>query len=338
MTPPAAPTGAPAMPASRSAHPTVGDAPLRHVQWRAGAQPVRSVVLAIAVAALAGCAGTEVQRAEQLGALGKAYADTVSAAGNAATSSSIAFALDEIVKERKAGALGDEQAREDALTRQIQTLMQRQQLVAESNQQLALLAAYFAALESFANEAIGKEAEAATTGLADSIVRVGKAIEANPQAKARVSAAEATAIARLAGLVAHQIHGRALARTLERDAAMIGTQLRLVAKVLATYSEWIRTRTDLELADHYRHKVIRPFVAAGALPAAWDRDVRHYLEGATYAPQLGKALDAAKRMEVFWAGYLAGDTSVVGLVADLKEVRVILEAILAYQAARAKND
>jgi hypothetical protein len=39
-------------------------------------------------------------------------------------------------------------------------------------------------------------------------------------------------------------------------------------------------------------------------------------------------------MERFWAGYLAGDTSISGMVADLKEVAQLLDAVAAYRKAR----
>jgi hypothetical protein len=293
------------------------------------------IALLAACAVLAGCAATQIQRAEQLGTLGKAYADAVTAAGDEAMASTITFSLDEIRKERKGGAFATREEREKAIAAEIDRLRRRQMLVVESDAQVALLAEYFAGLEQFAKQDVAGSVEAATGGLTASINQLGSAIENNPQAKATLSEPERTAIAKLSGLVARQVHGQALARILERDAAMIGTQLKLLAKVLATYAEWIGARSDMELTEFYRENVVKPFAAPGELPSGWDRDVRAYLRGSSLAEQLVKAQAAGQRMERFWAGYLAGDTSLAGIVADLKDVQRLLDAVSAYRKARA---
>jgi hypothetical protein len=55
----------------------------------------------------------------------------------------------------------------------------------------------------------------------------------------------------------------------------------------------------------------------------------------TLSEQLVKAQAAGERMERFWAGYLAGETSIAGMVADLKEVQQLLDAVSAYRKAKA---
>ncbi len=90
--------------------------------------------------------------------------------------------------------------------------------------------------------------------------------------------------------MAREVHGQALARILQRDADMIGTQLKLLSKVLATYAEWIGARNDIEIKEFYRESVVKPFAATGDLPAGWDQDVRTYLRGSSLAEQLVKAL------------------------------------------------
>jgi len=291
----------------------------------------------VAALVLSACAATNIQRAEQLGALGKAYGDAVSAAGDEAMASTVDFSLDELRKERKGGAFQTQVEREKAINSEIERLKKRQQLVAESDAQVAFLGEYFADLEQFAKQDVASSVETATGSLTDSINQLGLAIENNPEAKAKLSDAERTSIAKLAGLVARQVHGQALARILERDAAMIGTQLKLLSKVLATYAEWINARSDMEIKAFYRDNVVKPFAAAGDLPAGWDKDVRTYLRGASLSEQLSKAQAAGQRMERFWAGYLAGETSVAGMVADLKEVQKLLDAIAAYRKAKAAN-
>jgi len=135
--------------------------------------------------------------------------------------------------------------------------------------------------------------------------------------------------------VAREVHGQALARILQRDADMIGTQLKLLSKVLATYAEWIGARNDIEIKEFYRESVVKPFAATGDLPAGWDQDVRTYLRGSSLAEQLVKAQAAGQRMERFWAGYLAGDTSIAGMVAELRDVQRLLDALSAYRKAKA---
>jgi hypothetical protein len=295
----------------------------------------RGIAAVLALATLCGCAATSVQRASQMGALGKAYGDAVVAAGDEAIASSVTFDLTELRKERKGGAFATSAEREAALKSEIERLTKRQALVAESDAQVALLSEYFETLAQYANQDVGGAVEKSTGGLTDSINALGLAIQDNPEAKARLSDAQRTAIGKLAGLVAHQVHGQALSRILERDAAMIGTQLALLSKVLATYAEWIGARNDMEMKDFYRANVMGPFVATGDLPAQWDNNVRTYLQQTNVSAQLVKAQAAGQRMERFWAGYLAGETSITGMLADLKEVQQLLDAISAYRKAKA---
>jgi hypothetical protein len=174
-------------------------------EWRAmfgagdaatGSRVFRLALLFL-VLALSGCAATNIQRAEQLGALGKAYADAVSAAGDEAMASTIAFSLEEIKKERKGGAFKTADDREKAIVGEIDILKKRQSLVDESDAQVALLGEYFASLEQFAKQDVGGSVETATGGLADNINKLGTAIKNNPEAKATLSDSERSAIAKL---------------------------------------------------------------------------------------------------------------------------------------------
>jgi len=285
---------------------------------------------------LSGCATTQVQRAEQLGMLGKTYANAVTLAGDEAMAISITFSLTEIRQLRADGAFSemDMEGRKNAINLKIDILKQRQQLVETSNQLLAMLAEYFAGLEEFAKQDISTPFETETGGLVDSINKAGNTVEKNPEAKKKISDAERASIAKLSGLVARQVHGQALARVLERDAPMIGTQLKLMSKILATYSEWIRARSDMELKEFYRDRVVKPFVGTGELPESWDQDVRRYLQGTSLSEQLAKAQDAGERMERFWTGYLAGEISISAVVADLKDMERLLQAISDFAKAR----
>jgi hypothetical protein len=177
------------------------------------------------VMALSSCATTQVQRAEQIGVMGRTYADAVTLAGDEAMASSIAFSLAEIRKERTGGAFPTPEDRSKALKNQIEILEERQQMVQTSNQALALFAEYFADLEQFAKQDVSTSFETATGGLVESINKIGKAVENDSQAKAQISDAERTSLAKLSGSVARQVHGQALARVLDRDAARIGTRL-----------------------------------------------------------------------------------------------------------------
>lgn len=288
--------------------------------------------------ALSSCATTQVQRAAQLGVLGKTYAEAVTLAGNEAMATSITFSLSEIQKERAGGAFSSPEDRSKAIKDQIEILSQRQQLVNTSNQLLALLAEYFADLEQFAKQDISTSFETATGGLVDSINKVGGTVENNTQAKAKISDAERTSLSKLSGMVARQVHGQALAEILERDAVMIGTQLKLMGKILATYSEWIRSRSDMELKEFYRDRVLKPFVATGDLPGKWEQDVRRYLQGTNLSAQLAEAKAAGDRMERFWAGYLAGEISISEVVADLKDMERLIQEVSAFNKAWADAD
>jgi len=290
------------------------------------------------VVALSSCATTQVQRAAQVGALGKTYAEAVTLAGDEAMATSTTFSLSEIQKERAGGAFPSPEDRSKAIKDQIEILSQRQQLVTTSNQLLALLAEYFADLEQFAKQDISTSFETATGGLVDSINKVGSTVENNTQAKAKISDAERNSLSKLSGLVARQVHGQALAQILERDAVMTGTQLKLMSKILATYSEWIRSRSDIELKEFYRDRVVKPFVAQGDLPGKWEQDVRRYLQGTNLSAQLIKAKAAGDRMERFWARYLAGEISISDVVADLKDMEQLLQEISAFNKAWADAD
>jgi hypothetical protein len=247
----------------------------------------------------------------------------------------ITFSLSEIQKERAGGAFSNigMEDRKKALNDQIEILDQRQRMVETSNQLLALLAEYFADLEQFAKQDISTSFETATGGLVDSINKVGSTVEKNTQAKAKISDAERSSLSKLSGLVARQVHGQALAQILDRDAVMIGTQLKLMSKILVTYSEWIRSRSDMELKKFYRDQVVKPFVATGDLPGSWDQNVRRYLQGTSLSEQLAKAKAAGDRMERFWAGYLAGEISIGDVVADLKDMERLLQEISTFNKA-----
>jgi hypothetical protein len=286
------------------------------------------------VLVLFGCATTQVQRGGQLGALGRTYADAVALAGQEAIASSVAFSLVEIRNERAGGAFPAPEDRSKAIEDQIEILKQRQQLVEMSNQLLGLLAEYFADLEQFAKQDISTPFEMATGGLVDSINRISDALATNPQARATVSEAEHTSLAKLSGLVAYQVHGQVLARVLERDASMIGTQLKLMSKILATYSGWIRARSNMELQEFYSNRIVKPFVGTEELSGSWDDDVRRYLQGTNLSGQLADAKSAGERMERFWAGYLAGETSIGDIAVNLKHMELLFEAVSAFSKAR----
>jgi hypothetical protein len=104
---------------------------------------VRRFVVVLAALVLSACAATNIQRAQQLGALGKAYSDAVSAAGDEAMASTTTFSLDEIRQERRGGAFATPGDREKAINDEIDRLRKRQMLVDESNAQVALLGEYF---------------------------------------------------------------------------------------------------------------------------------------------------------------------------------------------------
>jgi len=297
-----------------------------------GGRLVWVLLLCMAVA-LSNCATTQAKRAEQLGLLGKTYADAVALAGEEAMESSISFSLAEIRKEHTGGAFITPEGRSKALEDQIAILKQRQQMVQKSNQLLALLAEYFTGLDQFAKQEVSTSFETASSGLIESINGISKAVENDSKAKAKISDAERTSLAKLSGLVARQVHGQALARVLERDAAMIGTQLKLMSKILATYSEWIRARSDMDLNDFYKDRVRKPFLGSDKLPGSWDQDVRRYLQGTSLSEKLAKAKAAGERMERFWAGYLAGETSVSEAIADLKDIEELRQEFYAYNKA-----
>ena len=295
-------------------------------------------LLAITILLLgSGCATTQVRRADQLGTLGKAYVEAVTAMSAEALASSVNFSLIELRKERQQGAFPNRSERENAIKTQIDTLLQRQALVATSNRQLALLGEYFTTLQQFAREDIAGSFEAATGDLTQSINDVGAAIETNPQAKATISEPERMAIGKLAGLVAQQIHGAVLTKILTRDAALIGTQLTLISKTLTTYSSWIGDRMDFDLADEYKTSVVRPFADSGDLPGGWDHDVREYLNRKQLSNELSKAELASKKMERYWAEYLAGRTSLGDLADDLKDIKKLLDAIAGVRAGRGEK-
>jgi hypothetical protein len=285
---------------------------------------------------LSGCATSQLHRAEQLGTLGKTYAEAVNLAGQEAMASSIGFSLSEIQKERAGNAFQTPQDRAKALKDEIDVLKERQQMIETSNHLVALLAEYFSNLEQFAIKDVSGSFETTTGGLVDSFNNVNKALEKNPEAHAKISDAERGSLAKLSGLVARQVHGQALARVLERDAPMIGAQLNLLSKILATYSNWIRSRNDIELMEFYHERIEKPFVGPGELSDGWGQDVRRYLQGASLSEQLTRAKAAGDKTERFWADYLAGKMSISDVITDLKDIEGVLKAISDFGKAKAE--
>ena len=288
----------------------------------------RGKVLLIAfLLGLYGCATTQIQHAAQLGELGKAYAGAVILVGQEALDSSIDFSLSEIQKERAGGGFSSEQARSQALNKQKDILRQRQQLIEKSNQLVALFAEYLSDLEQFAKKDTSSSFGTAITGLVENISNLGRSVISDDKALIGINDDERSSLSKLSGLISRQVHGQLLAHLLERDAATIGTQLRLLSKILAVYSDWIRERNDMILEDFYRTRVLGPFAGMGELPASWTKDARQYLEGMSLSDALMKATAAGDRMERFWAGYLAGRLSISEAVIDLKDIAQLLQAV-----------
>ncbi len=156
-----------------------------------------------------------------------------------------------------AAAPADQASRETALRELDDELVRTVQLYVRLKRSVSAAESYFAGLQALSGATPGEATEAAVKTLVDRVNGLNGALDKGTT----ISDAKKGAIAGLANLVVKQAHGAAVARALERDAAVIGRALVLQELTLqAANSDIAATMNDAN-ARFYRDRVLKPYVA-----------------------------------------------------------------------------
>jgi hypothetical protein len=290
--------------------------------------------------AVAGCASTNVDRANDLSSAGIQYARTTSAVVDLAIDSGIdADSAAEIRRMPRPAALPAPEVR----TKQLETLdaglLDSTLYYSKLRASIGALDAYFKGLQALANGSQADATQAAVATLADRVNALNKTLEGgSATVKPVLTDAQKSALAGLSKVVAKQVHGAVVAKALERDADTIGRALALQQQVLVAAEGDIAGRIADANARFYVDRVLKPY-QAGTMDASWADNRRTYIK----TRALGETLDAVKsaeaasrQMQVTWARILAGDTSPTELLASLREADELLAAVQALKAAEKK--
>jgi hypothetical protein len=286
---------------------------------------MRTVALAVATALAAGCASTNVNRANDLSKAGVAYAKATSAVVDLAINASIDADSEAKIQATRPSALEPIDVRKKMLEETDQQLIVGVVRYTELRSAIGTLEAYFLALQELAD---GSQAEATGTAVKSLANRINKLNEALEK-KVVFNEAQVTALEGLSKLVATQVHGAVVGGALKRDAEVIGKSIVLQQLVLKTAERDISTALSQENNRFWVNKVLAPY-QEGTIDADWVENRRNFIK----VKALGKSLetittaqDAAAKMDVIWRKILSGEFSAAELAASLKETEELLTAV-----------
>ncbi len=287
--------------------------------------------LALCITALAGCAGVAVQRAKDVSSAGIAYAQATAAVIDVAVDASIDFSSNTLLLIAPTPPLTKQvrEERETRLKERDALLVRSTLLYAQLKRSVNVTQAYFTALQQLADGSTAEATETAVKSLADRLNGVNQALDGGEGTASLISTKKRDAIGGLANLVVKQIHGAALGKALERDAATVGRALALQNRVLQAASDDIRANLINEAERGYRSRVLGPFAAGTMERAAWMADRKTFLKIQALG-QTQQALDsaqaAAAQMETVWARILSGEYAAKELAVMLKDTEDLLAA------------
>ena len=306
----------------------------------AGLRDVKTMRCGLAAALstilVAGCASVAVERAKDLSSAGIRYAQATAIVIDVASDAAVDADSDTQVITKPRPPLSAQQQDQRAVQlEQLDTqLVKTISLYATLKRSVLAVETYFKALQALAS---GSQAEAtgdAVKSVADRVSNLSDALERGA-GKPLLTSAQVSAIAGLAKVVAAQVHGAKVAKTLERDAPTIGRALALQERVLELAGDDIRnnlTKTNNQL---YLTKVKTPYLK-GEIDGHWADNRRTYLRvralGQTDAA-LTSAQVAAKQMQIVWGRLLSGEYSASELTAMLQDTEDLLEAVNALKDA-----
>jgi hypothetical protein len=292
--------------------------------------------VALATILLTGCASVAVERAKDLSSAGIQYAHATAKVIDVASDAAVDADSDTQVITRPRPPVSAEQQNQRAvrLEELDAQLVKTISLYATLRRSVNAVEAYFKALQELAN---GSQAEAtgeAVKSVAERVNSLSDALERGA-GKPLLTSAQVSAIAGLAKVVAAQVHGAKVAKSLERDAPTIGRALALQERVLELAGDDIRNNLTKSNNQFYLTKVKMPYMK-GEIDGNWADHRRTYLRvralGQTEVA-VTSAQIAAKQMQMVWERILSGEYSAKELTAMLKDTEDLLEAVTALKDA-----
>lgn len=296
---------------------------------------MRWITFAFSALALlnAGCATVQAERGKDLSSAGIAYSRATAAVIDIAVDAAIDASSERQIRRRlgPAAAPAGQASREAALRELDDELVRTVQLYVRLKRSVSALEGYFGGLQALAGATPGAATEAAVKTLVDRVNGLNGALEKGTT----VSDARKGAIAGLAHLVVKQAHGAAVARALERDAAVIGRALVLQELTLQAATGDIAASMNDANARFYRDRVIKPYLAGG-IGDGWADDRRTALKVRAIgsSPEaVASAEAAARQMQAVWGRILSGETSSQEFLVMLKDTQELLDAANALKKA-----
>ena len=288
---------------------------------------MRWIMIALSTLALlnAGCATVQVERGKDLSSAGIAYARATAAVIDIAVDAVIDASSERQIRRRlgPAAAPADQVSRETALRELDDELVRTVHLYVRLKRSVSAVESYFAGLQALSGATPGEATEAAVKTLVDRVNGLNGALEKGTT----ISDAKKGAIAGLANLVVKQAHGAAVARALERDAAVIGRALVLQELTLQAANSDIAANMNDANARFYRDRVLKPYVAGG-VGDGWADDRRTALK----VRAMGSSPEGVASQAV-WGRILSGESSGQEFIVMLKETQELLDAAIALKKA-----
>lgn len=296
-----------------------------------------TLALTMAVALAQGCATVAVERAKDLSSAAIQYSTATTAVIDVAIDAAIDADSEALVRSAPRAPVtdADRQAkRREDLEKLNAGLAKSVSLYTSLKHSVNTIKAYFIALQELANGSPAEAAGEAVKSVAQRVNGLNKALEGST-AVPKLNEAQIAAIGGLAKLVVAQVHGAALSKAMERDAAIIGRALVLQQSVLKLAGDDIRSNLNDANSRFFVDRVGAPF-EKGVIGAAWVNDRRAYLKvralGQTDAA-LTAAETAAGQMQSVWERILSGSYSAREITAMLKDTEDLLDAVNALKSA-----
>ena len=296
----------------------------------------KSIALGLLALLLQGCASVAVDRGKDVSAAAIAYADATVAVIDVAIDAAIDADSDAqaVIAPKRPVAETDLAQRAVDLEQLDAGLAAAVLRYTALKTSIRSTRAYFVALQALAD---GSPADADAIAVQAAAKRVDSlsAALAGANGTPPLSATQVKAIGGLTRAVVTQVHGAVLEAALTRDAPVIGRALQLQQAVLALAGDDIRAHLA-EAGDRFYALHVRGPYQRGALGSPWPADRRIYLKVRALNiddAALGAAAAAAERMQVVWAGILAGTYSARDVAATLQGVQDLLDAVQALKLA-----
>ena len=295
---------------------------------------------ACAVAVLtSGCATVSIERAKDLSTAGVAYAQAMAAISQAGMEASIDADSAVQIRSMPRAPVSDPVVRDARIVRLAaldDELVKTVVLYATFETSANALEAYFKGLQALAGGSPAAATEESVKQLAGRVNALNAALQSKGSP---LSDAKINALGGLAGLVAAQVHGAAVARALERDATVIGTCLSLQEMVLQKAKMDI-TNNLVEAGNRYYVDRVQAPYARGQMSDGWPAARLNYLKVKALSQNsaaVESAQAASQQMQLVWKRILSGEYSAPELVALLKDTDDLLAAAATLKASNRKD-